>query len=137
MILRKFLSFSVDGQDPIVVIRTSLQLTRMRRGPKLRLQRLDGKWRVQIEYLSWGETFGQIQIQIEGIFGQMMVLGGFGVSRLWCKGTSRRTWIQIARGGFSMPRRWGMSGDELLRSLSDLTDSCRQLEKTSHSEAAF
>ena len=92
----------------------------------------NGEYKLNIQV---SETFGQIQI--EGIFGQMMVLGGFGVSRLWCKRRSRRTWIQIARGGFSMPRRWGMSADELLRSLSDLTDSCRQLEKTSHSEAAF
>lgn len=30
-----------------------------------------------------------------------------GVSRLWCKRRNRRTWIQIARGGFSTPRRWG------------------------------
>ena len=75
-------SFFVDGQDAIVVIRTSLQLTRMRRGPKLRLQRLDGKWRVQVKYPSW-EKHSWIQIQIDRIYRVKDGFWGKGPARVW------------------------------------------------------
>lgn len=74
--------FFVDGQDAIVVIRTSLQLTRMRRGPKLRLQRLDGKWRVQVKYPSW-EKHSWIQIQIDRIYRVKDGFWGKGPARVW------------------------------------------------------